>query len=98
MTKIKLDLNHPKFQQDFLNLEKVEILALTRTLRKISNMSWTELHKDNGLKWEAIEIKHDKSSARTYSFRFSQKYRATATRDGDAMRILTVNVDHDSAY
>ncbi|HEV2614354.1 MAG TPA: hypothetical protein VGV92_06565 [Gammaproteobacteria bacterium] len=98
MSKIKLDLNHPIFQQDFLNLEKVEIVALQKTLRKISNLTWIELHKDNGLKWEAINVKHDRVKDRIYTFRFSQKYRATAIREDNTIRILTLHVDHDSAY
>ena len=98
MSAIKLDLNNPQFQKDFLSLEKIELLALTKTLRKISRLSWSELYIDNGLKWEAIMSKHTQSGEKIYSFRFSQKYRATAIKDGETMKILTLNVDHDGAY
>jgi len=98
MSAIKLDLNNAQFQKDFLNLEKIELFALAKTLKKISQLSWQELYADRGLKWEAIGGRHTKSGERVYSFRFSQKYRATAIRDEETMKILTLNVDHDSAY
>jgi hypothetical protein len=98
MSMIKLDLNNAQFQKDFLTLEKIELFALTKTLKKISKLSWPELYADNGLKWEAIINKHTKSGEKIYSFRFSQKYRATAIREGETMKILTLNIDHDSTY
>lgn len=98
MEKIKIDMNNPTFQHDFFELEKNEQLSLIKTLKKISQLHWQELYNDNGLKWEAILSKSSKSGNRIYSFRFSQKYRATALREGDYLRLLTLNTDHDSAY
>lgn len=98
MPKIKIDLNNPQFQQDLFALEKVEQLALIKTLRKISQLSWPDLYSDNGLKWEAISSKQSVSGERIYSFRFSQKYRATALRQDNFLRLLTLHTDHDSAY
>lgn len=98
MTKIKIDLNNPVFQEDLFKLEKNEQLALIKALKKISQLNWSELYSDNGLKWEAILSKKPASGVRIYSFRFSQKYRATALRDENFLRLLTLHVDHDSAY
>lgn len=98
MAKIKLDLNNNNFQSDLINLEKTEIFAFTKTLRKIMQLSWQELYADNGLKWEAIKGKQTMAGEKIYTFRFSQKYRATALREGDFLRILALCVDHDSAY
>lgn len=98
MTEIKIDLNNPVFQKDLFSLEKNEILALIKTLKKIRQLSWERLYQDKGLHWEAILSKKPSSGDRIYSFRFSQKYRATALRDGDFLRLLTLHVDHDSAY
>lgn len=38
------------------------------------------------------------SGERIYSFRFSKKYRALALRKNDFLCLLTLHVDHDSAY
>lgn len=98
MTRIKIDLNNPEFQSDLFTLEKKEQLALIKTLKKINKLTWTELYSDHGLKWEAILSKKTKTGERIYTFRFSQKYRAVALRQDDFLRLLTLHVDHDSAY
>jgi len=98
MAEIKIDMNCPEFQEDFFALEKTEQVALIKTLKKIRQLNWPQLYADNGLKWEAILSKQTKTGERIYTFRFSQKYRATALRQGDFLRLLTLHVDHDSAY
>jgi hypothetical protein len=98
MTKIKIDLNNLDFQKDLFSLQKNEQLALIKTLKKINELTWDNLYKDQGLKWEAIVSKTTKSGQRIYSFRFSQKYRVLALRDGVYLRLLTLHTDHDSAY
>ncbi len=98
MIKVKIDLNNPEFQKDLFALEKNDQLALIRTLRKISNLTWDELYRDQGLKWEVIISKTTKNNDRIYSFRFSQKYRSLALREESYLRLLTLHTDHDSAY
>ena len=98
MTKIKLDLNNLDFQQDLFSLEKNEQFALLKTLKKISQLHWEQLYMDGGLKWEEVTSKRFKSGNRLYSFRFSQKFRGIATRQGDFLKLLTLHTDHDSAY
>jgi len=98
MATIKIDLNNPEFQSDLFTLEKKEQLALIKTLKKIHKLTWTELYSDHGLKWEAVLSKKTKTGERIYTFRFSQKYRAVALRQDDFLRLLTLHVDHDSAY
>lgn len=98
MTSIKIDLNNPEFQNDLFGLEKNELAALIRALKKIHKLSWAQLHTDHGLKWEAISSKQTKTGQRIYTFRFSQKYRASALRQDDFLRVLALHVDHDSAY
>ncbi len=98
MTSIKIDLNNPVFQNDLFSLERNELAALIKTLKKINRLTWAELYSDHGLKWEVISSKQTKSGERIYSFRFSQKYRATALRQEDFLRILALHADHDSAY
>lgn len=97
MPPVKLDLNDPCFQRDLLQLQQNEQLAILRTLKKIAQMTWQQLYQDSGLKWEAIS-KYTDQQQRIYSFRFSQKYRATALRSDDFLCILGLHADHDGAY
>ena len=97
MSKIKIDMNNPEFQNNLFVLEKIEQSALISTLRKIAQMSWDQLYKNKGLRWEEIS-NPTKVSKKIYSFRFSVKYRALAYRDEEFLRLLTLHTDHDSAY
>ncbi len=98
MTSIKIDMNHPDFQKDLFHLEKNEQIAFLKALKKIRQLNWDKLYADNGLKWEAILSKTTPSGQRIYTFRFSKKYRATALREGEFLRLLSLHADHDSAY
>ena len=98
MSHIKIDMNNPEFQQDLFGLEKNEQILLIKTLKKIHLLKWPDLYIDHGLKWEAILSKQTKTGERIYSFRFSKKYRATALREREFLRLLALHTDHDSAY
>ena len=98
MTKVIIDMNNPVFQKDLFALDKNDQLALIRVLKKINQLTWSELYKDQGLKWELIISKTSYNKERVYSFRFSGKYRALALREESFLRLLTLHVDHDSAY
>lgn len=97
MTKIILDMNTPEFQESLFNLEKIEQRALLNTLRKIIKLDWEELYTDKSLNWELISQKSKKGN-NIYSFRFSQKYRGTARREGEYMVLVGLFPDHDGAY
>ena len=98
LQKIKIDLNNPYFQQELFSLEKHELSSLIGTLKKISRLTWEELYKDHGLKWEKISSKKLSTGEQIYSFRFSKKYRITATRQDNFLKLLMLHTDHDSAY
>lgn len=98
MTKIFIDLNNPIFQQDLFNLNKSEALAVLKTFKKISQLTWEQLYQDSGLKWELIYSKQGKKGEKLYSFRITQKFRAIAVREQDYLRILSLHQDHDSTY
>jgi hypothetical protein len=98
-TPIRLDLNNPVFQEHLFGLQKPERSAVIDTLRKIRQLSWSQLYRDNGLKWEKIvSVKPSQGIEAIYSLRITQSRRCTAYRDGDFMRLLTVAPDHDSTY
>ncbi len=97
--KIRLDLNNPVFQKHLLTLQKSERQAALDTLNKIRQMTWNQLVRDQGLKWEKItSIKPPQGMDAVYSLWINRSRRATAHRDGDFMHLLTIAPDHDSTY
>ena len=96
---VRLDLNNPVFQENLFSLQKPERHAAIDTLKKIRQMTWAQVYRDKGLKWEKIvSIKPPQGIESLYSLRITQSRRATAYREGDFMRLLTVAPDHDSTY
>jgi hypothetical protein len=97
--KVLLDLNNPTFQENLFGLQKPERHAALDTLNKIRQLTWVQVYKDNGLKWEKIvSVRVPAGVDALYSLRITQGRRATALRDGQYMRLLTVAPDHDSTY
>ena len=98
-TRVLLDLNNPVFQSNWLQLEKQERHSVTDTLRKLRQLTWAQVYRDPGHKWEKISSLNPAAGFDSvYSLRVTQSCRATAYRDGDYMRLLTVQPDHDSTY
>ncbi|MDN5843631.1 MAG: hypothetical protein L0H54_09330 [Alcaligenaceae bacterium] len=97
--KVRLDLNNPVFQENLLTLQKTERHAALDTLNKIRQLTWLQVYRDSGLKWEKItSVRPPAGIDVIYSLRITQVRRATAYRDGAFMRFLTVAPDHDAAY
>jgi hypothetical protein len=97
--EVRLDLNNPVFQEQLLSLQKNERHAALDTLNKIRKLTWNQLYRDQGIKWEKItSIKPPAGIDAVYSLRISQSRRATAHRDGDFIRLLTIAPDHDATY
>lgn len=96
---IRLDLNNLVFQENILSLQKPERHAALDTLNKIRQLTWNQLYRDNGLKWEkVVSVKPPAGVDAIYSLRITQSRRATAFRDSDFIRLLTIAPDHDSTY
>ena len=97
--KVRLDLNNPVFQDNLLTLQKPERQAALDTLHKIRQLTWNQLYRDQGLKWEKISsVRPPQGIDAIYSLRITQARRATAYRDGDFIRLLTIAPDHDATY
>ena len=96
---VRLDLNNPIFQENLLTLQKAERHAAIETLNKLRQMTWNQVYRDSGLKWEKIvSIKPPPGIDAVYSLRITQARRATAYREGEFIRLLTIASDHDSTY
>ena len=96
--RVRLDLNDPVFQRQWFALSKEDRLAVFSVLEKLAQMTWDQIYRDKGLHWELIQQRHTPSGDRIYSLRITQKFRATAQRSGEFLRMLTLHPDHDSAY
>jgi hypothetical protein len=96
---VRLDLNNPVFQENLLTLQKPDRHAALDSLNKLRQMSWNQVYRDSGLKWEKIiSVNPPAGIDAIYSFRITQARRATAYRDGDFIRLLTIAPDHDNTY
>ena len=96
---VRLDLNNPVFQENLPALQKVERYAALETLNKLRQMTWNQVYRGSGLKWEKIiSFKPPPGIDAIYSLRITQARRATAYRDGEFIRLLTIAPDHDSSY
>jgi hypothetical protein len=89
---VELDMNTLEFQEGLFALEKIELLQVINTLRKLMQMEWQQIYQDKGLHWEYID------SRQVYTFRASQKIRVSAVRKDNHIRLLAIHPDHDSAY
>ena len=97
--RVKLDLNCEVFQESLLSLDKPEAGRVLATLKKLLKMTWNQVYRDQGLKWEKIRsVESPKGIDAVYSIRITQSHRATAFRDGEFVRFLTVEPDHDTTY
>lgn len=97
--KLQLDLNNEVFQENWLTLDKSERNRVTDTLRKLRQLTWDQFYRDQGLKWEkVVSVKPPKGIDAVYTLRITQSRRASAYRDGNFLRFLTIAPDHDAAY
>jgi len=91
--KVAVDLNFPRFQAELFDLDASDIKKIFKTLKKIRAITWNEVFRDQGLRWEEV-----KTAPGSYTIRLSQSYRAVIMRDGAAMRFVAITQDHDGAY
>lgn len=103
---VLLDINYPNFLESLFALEKNDKIQLFKQLEKISKLTWTDVHRDPGLKWEKVHpvpvvlqrhLQFDMQRT-LYSIRLTQAKRAIVLRDGNYMRFLALPKDHDSTY
>ena len=96
--RVRLDLNSPEFQDVFFRLEVEDLRQVVQALRRLRSLSWSEVYRHTGFRWEAIRHLRTPTGATAYSLRLSQRVRAIAYREGRFLRIVSLHPDHDSAY
>src|SRR5438874_11745409 len=88
--KVRLDLNGEIFQKTWLQLVKLERDRVTDTLKKLLQLTWDQLYRDAGLKWEKVaSIKRPQGIDAIYMLRITRSRRATEYRQCDFLRRLT---------
>jgi hypothetical protein len=96
---VELDLNSPTFQSTWNNLELIEQEKAIDTFKKITQLTWNQVYRDKGLKWEKIHsIQAPKGIQVLYSFRVSKSIRGIGIREDHFLRVLLIEPDHDAAY
>lgn len=97
--RVKLDLSNPEFKKQLSGLDQSEIQRVRATCEKLTQLTWNQVYQDHGLKWEKITSVAPPSGVDAfYSLRITRARRATAYRDDDFMRFLTIERDHDATY
>ena len=88
--KIRLDLNNAVFQSQWFGLEKEEGLAVLQTCVKLAALSWEELNRDRGFRWELIHSRRGTDGSKLHSIRITKKMRAVVRRSGEFLEVLTL--------
>ena len=96
---VELDLNNPVFQSAWEELELTEQEKAFATFEKIAQLTWNQVYRDKGLKWEKIHsVQPPKGIEALYSFRVSKSIRGIGFREDHFLRVLLIEADHDAAY
>ena len=96
---VEIDLNSPSFQSTWNDLEQIEQEKAIATFEKLTQLTWNQVYKDTGLRWEKIHsIQAPQGIDALYSFRVSKSIRGIGFRQNHFLRVLLIEPDHDAAY
>ena len=95
---MKIDLNFPPFQQDLFSLDKTQLTAFVKSVKKINKMDFRQVQQSSGLNLEKIKNLKTSNGKTLYSIRMSKSFRAVICIEDDFIRFISLHPDHDSAY
>ena len=96
---IQLDLNNPVFLESWFALETAEAERVRSAFEKIHKLPWSEFYKSKGFKREKVDsIPAPDGIDSLYTFRVTDSVRGVAYRDGNYLRVLLIQPDHDATY
>ena len=99
---MKVDLNNPEFLKSWFTLkDRIEIARVLNTIEKALQLTWGQVYRDPGLKWEHIThlpVPLPDDIDVLCSIRVTQARRAVVYRHQEIMRFLWIAEDHDSTY
>ncbi len=100
--RVAVDLNNPEFLGSWYALrDKNEIAWVLNTIEKLLQLTWGQVYRDPGLRWERIThppVPLPPGIDALYSIRVTQARRAVVYRDKEFIRFLLIAEDHDTAY
>jgi hypothetical protein len=100
--KVKVDLNNPVFLESWYTLrDKNEIARVLNAVERVLQLTWEQVYRDPGLKWERIThppVPLPDGIEALYSIRVTQARRAVVCRHQEIMRFLWIAEDHDTTY
>jgi hypothetical protein len=95
---MKIDLNFPPFQQDLFSLDKTQLTAFVKSVKKINKMDLRQVRQSSGLNLEKIKNLKTSNGKTLYSIRMTKSFRAVICIEDDFIRFISLHPDHDSAY
>ena len=95
---MKIDLNFPPFQQDLFSLDKTQLTAFVKSVKKINKMDLRQVQQSSGLNLEKIKNLKTSNGKTLYSIRMSKSFRAVICIEDDFIRFISLHPDHESAY
>ena len=95
---MKIDLNFPPFQQDLFSLDKTQLTAFVKSVKKINKMDLRQVRQSSELNLEKIKNLKTSNGKTLYSIRMSKSFRAVICIEDDFIRFISLHPDHDSAY
>ena len=95
---MKIDLNFPPFQQDLFSLDKTQLTAFVKSVKKINKMDLRQVQHSSGLNLEKIKNLKTSNGKTLYSIRMSKSFRAVICIEDDFIRFISLHPGHDSAY
>ena len=95
---MKIDLNFPPFQQDLFSLDKTQLTAFVKSVKKINKMDLRPVQKSSGLNLEKIKNLKTSNGKTLYSIGMTKSFRAVICIEDDFIRFISLHPDHDSAY
>ena len=95
---MKIDLNFPPFQQDLFSLDKTQLKAFVKSVKKINKIDLRQVRQSSGLNLEKIKNLKTSNGKTLYSIRMSKSFRAVICIEDDFIRFISLHPDHDSAY
>ena len=95
---MKIDLNFPPFEQDLFSLDKTQLTAFVKSVKKINKMDLRQVQQSSGLNLEKIKNLKTSNGKTLYSIRMSKSFRAVICIEDDFIRFISLHPNHDSAY
>ncbi len=105
LERVEVDINFPRFLEEFERLELREADQLLKTLSRIEQMTWNDVYRSSsktggekrGINYEPLAT-HSEQDLRIATIRVTLKFRARVCREGRRMILVSLHPDHDSAY